>query len=177
MKRKFQRLFFYFLKILAIVLSLLNPRIYMRYYNWLLKAYGLRINGKARFIAVSTKFDDFDRIFIGDRFVASMNVHFLTHDYSYTTALIAINEKPATDIGILRNIKIGDNVFVGMNTILLPGSVVGNNVIIGAGSVVRGKIPSNSIVAGNPAKVIGDIKDYAVKVKSRGYQDMRIDKK
>ena len=49
----------------------------------------MRINGEPRFIAKSVKFDDFDRIQINDRLVVSMNVHFLTHDYSYTTALIA----------------------------------------------------------------------------------------
>lgn len=149
----------------------------MKVYTKLLKSNGLKFNGSPRFIAISVKFDDFDRITIGDRFVASMNVRFLTHDYSYTTALISIGEKPETDIGILRNIKIGDNVFIGMNSIILPGATIGNNVIVGAGSVIRGHIPDYSIVAGNPSIVIGDIRDYANKLKSRREQDLRIDKK
>ncbi|MDH5523363.1 MAG: acyltransferase [Desulfobulbaceae bacterium] len=49
---------------------------------------------------------------------------------------------------------IGDNVFVGMNAIILPGVIIGDNVIIGAGSVVTKNIPSGSIACGNPAKVI-----------------------
>ena len=49
---------------------------------------------------------------------------------------------------------IGDNCFIGNGAILLPGITIGNEVIVGAGSVVTKDVPSNSIVAGNPAKVI-----------------------
>ncbi len=135
------------------------------------------IVGAPRFIAKSVKFDDFNRIAIGDRLVVSMNVHFLTHDYSFTTALIAINEKPSTDIGLNRGISVGDNVFIGMNTILLPGTKIGKHVIIGAGSVVRGNVPDYSILVGNPGKIIGDIREYAYKVKNREDQSLNIDKK
>ncbi len=177
MKRKIHRFIFYTLKFCIGLLVYVDGRFYMRLYNRLLKIAGLNLKGTPRFIAKSVRFDDFDRITIGDRFVASMNVHFLTHDYSYTTALISINEKPETDIGILRNIEIGDNVFIGMNSILLPGTIIGNNVIVGAGSVVRGQINDYSIVAGNPAKVIGDIREFAQKVKQRSEQDFVVDKK
>jgi len=149
----------------------------MKLYNMLLKKNGMNLKGTPRFIAKSVRFDDFDKITLGDRFVASMNVHFLTHDFSYTTALISIDEKPKTDIGILREIVVGDNVFIGMNSILLPGTKIGNNVIIGAGSVLRGTIPDFSIVTGNPAKVTGDIREFAQKVKSRKEQELRIDTK
>lgn len=56
--------------------------------------------------------------------------------------------------------QIGDNVFVGMKSIILMGSQIGNNVIIGAGSVVSGNIPSNVVVAGNPAKVVCTLEEY-----------------
>jgi len=176
MKRKISRIIFYTLKFFVGLLVYLDRRLYTKLYNVLLRKVGLNLNGTPRFIAKSVRFDDFNRITIGDRFVASMNVHFLTHDYSYTTALIAINEKPETDIGQLRNITIGDNVFIGMNCILLPGTTIGNHVIVGAGSVIRGKVDSFSIIAGNPAKVIGDIRDYAAKLKIRD-QDLIVDKK
>lgn len=49
---------------------------------------------------------------------------------------------------------IGDNCFIGLNSIILPGIVIGNEVVVGAGSVVTKNIPSNCIAAGNPAKII-----------------------
>mgnify|MGYP002627478778 FL=1 len=57
-----------------------------------------------------------------------------------------------------RNLKadtyIGNNVIVGINSIILPGVRVGSHVVIGAGSVVTKDVPDHCIVAGNPAKVI-----------------------
>lgn len=50
--------------------------------------------------------------------------------------------------------KIGDNVFIGWQAIILKGVTIGDNVIVGAGSVVTKGIPSDSVVAGNPAKII-----------------------
>jgi acetyltransferase-like isoleucine patch superfamily enzyme len=52
------------------------------------------------------------------------------------------------------SVKIGKNVFIGLNVIVLKGSQIGDNSVIGAGSVVNGRIPPNCIAAGVPAKVI-----------------------
>lgn len=60
-------------------------------------------------------------------------------------------------------IVIGDNVFVGYGSIILPGVKIGNNVIVAAGSVVTKSIDDNVIVAGNPAKVINSIDSYKEK--------------
>ena len=49
---------------------------------------------------------------------------------------------------------IGKNCFIGTRSIILPGIKIGDNVVIGAGSVVTKDVPSNCIVAGNPAKII-----------------------
>lgn len=54
-------------------------------------------------------------------------------------------------------IKVGNNVWIGGNVIVLPGVVIGDNVTIGAGSVVTKDIPSNVIAFGNPCKVVKDI--------------------
>ncbi len=51
-------------------------------------------------------------------------------------------------------VKIGKNVWIGMNSLILKGSVIGDNSIIAAGSVVTGEIPSNCMAAGSPAKPI-----------------------
>ena len=55
--------------------------------------------------------------------------------------------------------KIGNNVFIGTNSVIVGDITVGDNVVIGACSFVNTSIPSNSIVAGNPAKVIKSIDD------------------
>ncbi len=54
-------------------------------------------------------------------------------------------------------IVIGDNCFIGMNSIILKGTTLGSNVVVGAGSVVHGVFPDNCIIAGNPAKIIKHI--------------------
>ena len=51
-------------------------------------------------------------------------------------------------------IKVGNNVWIGGNVIVLPGVTIGNNTIIGAGSVVTKNIPSNVVAVGNPCRVI-----------------------
>ena len=57
-------------------------------------------------------------------------------------------------MGIYGPIKVGNNTYFGVHCTILPGSTIGSNCVIGAGSVVRGVIPDNSVVMGNPAKVI-----------------------
>ena len=53
-----------------------------------------------------------------------------------------------------KEIRIGDDCFIGMNSIILKGTILGNNVIVGAGSIVSGRFPDNCILAGNPARII-----------------------
>jgi acetyltransferase-like isoleucine patch superfamily enzyme len=130
----------------------LSPRVFMKLHIWLLRFMGADIRGVPRYISPGAKFDDFSMISIGDRVVISDRVILLTHDYSVTTGLCAIGAVPESDISIKKKIFLGDNVFVGMGSIVMPGAVVESNVIIGAGSVVVGFIGGDSIVAGNPAK-------------------------
>lgn len=57
------------------------------------------------------------------------------------------------------DISIGDNVWIGGNVCILPGVHIGNNVVIGAGSVVTKDIPDDSIAAGNPCRLVRTITD------------------
>lgn len=94
------------------------------------------------------------------------NVH-ITHNCSFIThdggTLLFRDIVP--DLEVTKPITIGDNVYIGMNTTILPGVNVGNNVIIGACSVVTKDIPSDSLVVGNPAKVIKTSNEYFEKLK------------
>ncbi len=53
-----------------------------------------------------------------------------------------------------REIHIGKNCFLGCNSIILKGTVLGDGCVVGAGAVVAGKFEDNCVIAGNPAKVI-----------------------
>lgn len=55
-------------------------------------------------------------------------------------------------------IEVGNNVWIGGNVVVLPGVSIGDNVVIGAGSVVTKDIPSNSVAVGNPCRVIKELK-------------------
>ncbi|MGJ8485835.1 DapH/DapD/GlmU-related protein [Pseudoalteromonas sp. SYSU M81236] len=59
-------------------------------------------------------------------------------------------------------ITIGDNVFIGWGSIILPGVTIGSNSIIGAGSVVTKDIPDGVVAAGNPAKIVKSTDDYVI---------------
>jgi acetyltransferase-like isoleucine patch superfamily enzyme len=62
---------------------------------------------------------------------------------------------PLQDQGtVSKPVRIGHRVWVGSNSVILAGADIGDNAIVSAGSVVSGQVPPNSIVLGNPAKVI-----------------------
>lgn len=67
----------------------------------------------------------------------------------------------------IEKVIIGDNVFLGANSVVMPGVKIGNNVIIGAGAVVTKNVPSNSVYVGNPAKHICSIEEYIEKCRER----------
>lgn len=94
---------------------------------------------------------------IGNNVRISKNVIFTTHDGGFW---VLRNMGFGSDIDKFGKIKIGNNVHIGMNTFILPGICIGDNVVIGAGAVVTKDIPSNSVVAGVPARVIQSVEAY-----------------
>lgn len=96
-------------------------------------------------------------IYLGNNVKIASEVLFVNHDIVNAV----FNCKNQTDkykyyVG---NIKIGDNVMIGSRSIILPNVEIGSNVIIGAGSVVTKNVPDGYIVAGNPARKIGEFEE------------------
>ena len=69
-------------------------------------------------------------------------------------------------------IHIGNNVWIGANSVILPGVNIGDNSVIGAGSIVTKDIPSNVVAVGNPCRVLREINENDMKYY---YRDMKID--
>ena len=105
-----------------------------------------------------------DRLVIGKFGQFAHGVRFITNSANhkmdgFSTFPFAIHDTerfmdyPA-ELPAGRDTIIGNDVWLGMNAIIMPGTTIGNGVIVGAGSVVSGKIPDYAIVAGNRAKVV-----------------------
>ncbi|MDF1694609.1 MAG: acyltransferase [Saprospiraceae bacterium] len=107
---------------------------------------------------------------IGDRVTITSGVRIITHDGS---TWLMRDEKGRRFL--YRKVEIGNDVFIGLNSIILPGVRVGNNCIIAAGSVVIKSIPDGSIVGGNPARIIGSYDEYKNKVMNEYVSEEDID--
>lgn len=92
---------------------------------------------------------------IGSDVTLSGNVTFVTHDGG-----VGLFRDKYPGINVYGEIFIGNRVFIGVNSIILPGVTIGDNVVIGAGSVVTRDIPSNVVAAGVPARIIKSIDEY-----------------
>ncbi len=106
---------------------------------------------------------------IGDEVRITTGVTILNHDYSWSVWKSLTGEI----VGGVGKVKIGNNVFIGMNATILMNTDIGDNVIIGAGSVVSGKVDSNSVYAGTPARKIMSLEEYINKRKKRELDDAK----
>jgi len=102
-------------------------------------------------------------ITIGDDTTFSFDVAFVNHDGGTRVIRKLPNQNKETVI--YGRITIGKNCFIGCRVTILPNVTIGDNVIIGAGSVVTRDIPSNTVACGVPCKVIGTIDEYIEKHK------------
>jgi acetyltransferase-like isoleucine patch superfamily enzyme len=101
---------------------------------------------------------------LGDNVKITSGTSFITHDGGIE---VLRNMELLPNADYFGEINIGNNVFIGNRCIILPGVNIGDNVVIGAGSVVTRNIPSNSVCAGVPAKVIKTIDEYYEKLKGQ----------
>lgn len=163
-----KRYFYYLIKGMAIIVKpLLGRNAYMAILIFALKQRGVMYTGKPKYIDPDVYIDPEGGLSLGENFVASTRVIILTHDYSFTTGLEAIDKRPDTDIEVRLPVIIGRNCFIGAGAIILPGTNIGHNVIIGAGSVVHGIVEDNSVYAGNPAKRLCDIREWIERKQSQ----------
>lgn len=140
------------------------------------KKAGIVFHGVPKYINYDVVFDYTKEglIHIGEGTVITKECVILTHDYSIEAGLVAINKNKEKESFFLREVHIGKNCFLGYRTIILPGTEIGDNCIVGSGSVLRGKYPSNSIIVGNPGKVVGNVDEWAFKKLEKGdfYNEM-----
>lgn len=157
-------------------LDKLNKQAYIRKYPKYLRSLGVKISESPGDCWISpTIFLDsagYDMIEIGDNCTISFDVAILVHDYSINNALRLLGVPPEEKHRIImRRVKIGNNCFIGARVTILPGAIIGDNCIVGSGAVVRGKFPAGSVVAGDPAKVIGTVEDFGMKhLKAEDYE-------
>lgn len=114
---------------------------------------GVRIGRNCRMINVKYSTEPY-LICIGDH-VSATKVHFENHD----GGVWCFRDKQP-EIDIIKPIKVGNNVYIGYGTVILPGVTIGDNVVIGACALVSKDIPSNSVAVGIPARVIKSIEEY-----------------
>lgn len=93
----------------------------------------------------------------GDNVSVASGVRFVNHDI----ASFVFNHVYCEDLPTkVKPISIGSNVFIGCDSVVLPGVHIGNNVIIGGGSIVSKDIADNTLAVGIPCKAIGTFEDY-----------------
>ena len=93
---------------------------------------------------------------IGDNVTLAPRVHILAHDAS-TKNLLGYTK--------INTVSIGNNVFVGAGTIIMPGSAIPDNTIVGAGALVNGDLKESGVYVGSPCKRICSIEEYIIKCK------------
>lgn len=95
---------------------------------------------------------------LGNHVQVGIGVQFLTHEGG-----VWVLREEFPDIDIMAPITVGNNVMIGIDAMIMPGVTVGDNVVIGARSLVTRDVPSNSVVVGQPARVILTVEEYREK--------------
>lgn len=159
-----KRLLFYLLSTLAFVSRGFLYSLYMKLIVMAHRSQGVKFIGQPEYIHQDAYLDPSGGLTIGEKTVISTRVIILTHDWSFLTRYKAKGvELTNIDNSLaFKSVNIGNSSFIGAGAIVLPGSQIGTSCIIGAGAVIKGKIDDFSIMAGNPAKRIGDTRQINV---------------
>lgn len=130
------------------------------------RSLGVQIGDDVRLVSIKPGGGTFGSepylIKIGNHVTVSGDVRFVTHDGG---VWIFRNMEP--DIDVFGPIVIGNNVFIGYGAIILPNVKVGNDVVIGACSLVSRDVPDGSVVAGIPAKAIKTKDEYYLSIMNK----------
>tara|TARA_Y100001954_G_C15695877_1_gene545256 strand:+ start:562 stop:1011 length:450 start_codon:yes stop_codon:yes gene_type:complete len=137
------------MKIFRIIIHFLGN--FLRFIFYLkLRILGVKI-GKNTMISLGAKIDVHrGKVKIGDNCLITSGVKILSHDGA--SRMIDYNDFGNGDV------EIGNNVFIGVNAVILKGVRIGDNSVIGAGAIVTKNVPKQSLVVGNPGKIIKKLK-------------------
>jgi acetyltransferase-like isoleucine patch superfamily enzyme len=113
-----------------------------------LRKQGMKIGENCHFNTMSFSTEPY-LIEIGNHVAIAAGTEIITHDGATWCFLDEMGP-----VDLFGKIKIGNNVFIGDNCTILPNTIIGDNCIVGAGSVVRGRFPDDSVIIGNPAKIV-----------------------
>lgn len=128
------------------------------------KSQGMRC-GKGCVVSSGTDFGSEPfLITLHDNVRISGGVSFITHDGAVHTIKSSKKYDENMIVHKFGKIEVGDNTFIGANSIILPNVYIGKNCIVAAGAVVTHSFPDDCVVAGIPAKCIGNTWEYAEKV-------------
>ena len=124
-----------------------------------LRANGIKVGENVKFRFPKSTTIDISRpslVEIGSNLDINANFTIMTHDFGTYVFRNAFHNYVSSS----GRVKIGSNIYFGRDVTILKGVTIGDNCIIGIGSVVTHDIPSNSVAVGNPCRVICSLEDY-----------------
>lgn len=138
----------------------------------MLRKHHIKIGDNVVFRAPRSTHIDMTRpslITIGHHVDINVNFHLYTHDWTSFVFRQVFHDF----INSSGKVTIGNNVYIAANVIVLKGVTIGDNCIIGAGSVVNRDIPSNSVAVGNPCRVVCTLEEFYSKRKHRALNEAK----